>query len=158
MSEIDLTSVSQPECAAIEKAVKDYVALFENLTPETLAQLPALLDERVHFKDPFNETNGVNAMMRIFEHMFQQVYQPKFSVSRYAITGEVAYLDWQFHFSTVAATTELQSITGLSRVHFNDAGKVTEHIDFWDAGEQVYAKVPVLGWLIRQVANKLRAD
>jgi hypothetical protein len=44
-----------------------------------------------------------------------------------------------------------QTIHGVSHIRFDASGKVNYHRDYWDTGEELYAKVPVLGWLIRRL-------
>jgi len=34
-------------------------------------------------------------------------------------------------------------------------GKVVEHIDYWDAAEQVYERLPLLGPILRRVRQRL---
>jgi hypothetical protein len=46
-------------------------------------------------------------------------------------------------------------IDGMSEVKFAPDGRVLEHIDHWDAGGQVYAKLPLIGLIIRWVQRKL---
>lgn len=38
---------------------------------------------------------------------------------------------------------------------FDDSGKVIEHIDYWDAGGQVYERLPLLGSILRQVRGSI---
>jgi len=45
-------------------------------------------------------------------------------------------------------------LVGLSRVVFNDRGLVSEHVDYWDASEQFYMKLPVIGSILRFIRNK----
>jgi hypothetical protein len=39
-------------------------------------------------------------------------------------------------------------------VVFNDRGLVSEHVDYWDASEQFYMKLPVIGSILRFIRNK----
>jgi hypothetical protein len=47
----------------------------------------------------------------------------------------------------VQITTDLS----FSHIRFDASGKVNYHRDYWDTGEELYAKLPVLGWLIRRL-------
>jgi len=146
---------------AREAQLQNYVTAFENLTAENLdTDLGKLFAEDVYFKDPFNAVTGKNATLDIFKHMFSTVDAPKFNVLSAAQDMQnhhTAMLYWQFDF-VLPSNQSAQRIDGMSRVTFNTLGLVTEHIDYWDAGEQVYSKVPLLGWGIRQVAKRLSAS
>jgi steroid Delta-isomerase len=51
------------------------------------------------FKDPFNEVQGVPAIRRIFEHMFESLHEPRFVVTqRQIVDGAQAFLVWEFRF------------------------------------------------------------
>jgi hypothetical protein len=43
----------------------------------------------------------------------------------------------------------------MSEVAFGADGRALSHIDHWDAGGQFYARLPVLGTLIRLVKRRL---
>jgi hypothetical protein len=49
----------------------------------------------------------------------------------------------------------MQIIRGATHLRFNDEGKVTWHRDYWDAAEELYAKLPLIGWLMRSLQNGL---
>ena len=144
-----------------KNVLHDYLVAFENLTPANLeTDLAPLLAEDIFFKDPFNAVTGRQATLNIFKHMFATTEAPKFKVISYAADGldeQVGLLYWVFDFKLPANHTPVK-IEGMSRVTFNPAGLVQSHIDYWDAGEQVYAKVPLLGWGIRQVIKRLSAN
>lgn len=146
---------------AREAQLQNYVSAFENLTEANLERdLGKLFAEDVYFKDPFNAVTGRTETLAIFKHMFSTVDEPKFTVISAAQdlnNHHIAMLYWQFDF-VLPSNQSTQHIDGMSRVTFNNLGLVTEHIDYWDAGEQVYAKVPLLGWGIRQVAKRLSAN
>jgi hypothetical protein len=44
---------------------------------------------------------------------------------------------------------------GVSRLKMNDEGRVIEHIDYWDAAEHLYAKMPIIGWLIGIIKRRI---
>ena len=144
-----------------EAQLQNYVTAFENLTAHNLeSELSKLFAEDVYFKDPFNAVTGRAETLGIFKHMFATVDDPKFTVLSAAQdlhNHRVAMLYWHFDF-VMPSDKSTQHIDGMSRITFDNLGLVTEHIDYWDAGEQVYAKVPVLGWGIRQVAKRLSAN
>lgn len=138
-----------------------YIDAFENLSSDNLeASLGEMLAETITFKDPFNTVSGRANTLTIFKHMFATVQSPKFKVisaGQDLKNPDVALLYWQFNF-VLPSNNSRQHIDGMSRVSFDHSGLVTAHIDYWDAGEQVYAKVPILGWGIRQVIKRLTAN
>lgn len=143
------------EAGAIERVLTTYQNLFENLSLDVVeTEFLAVFAEQVHFKDPFNETYDLIGLQKVFRHMFASLQQPKFTILHTAGTNNTGYLDWQFDFK-LKPEGKAQQIKGLSKIVINDQQQVIMHIDYWDAGEFVYSKVPILRNLIGWVNNRL---
>ena len=129
---------------------------FESLTPATLDQLPSMYAEQARFKDPFNAVQGVPAIRAIFEHMFQALDQPRFVIHDVIVQGDQCFLTWDFHFTLKQRGTAI-TIHGGSHLKLDANGRITLHRDYWDAAEELYAKLPLIGalmrWLNRQAAT-----
>jgi steroid delta-isomerase len=134
--------------ATHEDRLDRLVRFYETLDQSALTQLDELYAEDAFFKDPFNEVRGVPAIRRIFEHMFVQVDAPRFVVSTRLAQGEQAFLVWEMHFRMKRSGTE-QCIRGATHVRFGPGGLVEHHRDYWDAAEELYEKLPLLGSLMR---------
>ena len=137
--------------ASHHQALADYIDFYQQMTREDLARLPQLFTKQAHFKDPFNDVMGVERIVTIFHHMFDTLSDPKFDVEESLIENSVAYIKWQF---TAELKTRPFQITGVSRVVFDDDGLVSEHIDYWDASEQFYMKLPIIGALLRLIRKQ----
>ncbi len=142
------------EAVDLEPAIAAYGAFFENLSPETLNRLDALCDARVRFRDPFNDVTGLDALRAIFARMFDDVYDPRFSVSDHALSGQVGYLRWTLSFRS-RKTGKPMTIEGMSEVHFDTGGRVVAHLDHWDSGEQFYGRLPILRHVIAMIRRRL---
>ncbi|MCZ2407873.1 MAG: nuclear transport factor 2 family protein [Burkholderiales bacterium] len=126
------------------------VQLYEQLTPAHLARLGEYYAPDARFKDPFNEVRGVPAIRQIFAHMFDSLEQPRFVVTQQLVQGDQAFLAWEFHFCMKRWRAQVpQCIHGATLVHFDAQGRVALHRDYWDAAEELYEKLPVLGALMR---------
>lgn len=138
----------------LEAAVEAYVAFYESLTPKSLERLAGLCAPDVRFRDPFNDVTGLPAYRAILERMFVDLREPRFLVRDRALSGRVAYLRWDFTFSSRKGGAPW-SIEGMTEVHFDETGRVAAHLDHWDSGAQFYARLPVLGSLIGLVRKRL---
>ncbi len=132
------------------------VDFFESMTPESVDGIDALYASDAYFKDPFNEVRGVEKIRRVFAHMFEQVSDPRFHVTDQIIAGNGAFLAWDFTFR-FRPGGDLVTVHGSSHLRFDAEGKVAYHCDYWDAAGELYAKVPVLGALMRLLRRKLSA-
>ena len=90
--------------------------------------------------------------------MFVQVNEPVFSVSKSIVGDGEAILFWTFHFRFKGmGCKEVQSLEGVSHLELNTDGMVTLHRDYWDAAEELYSRLPVIGVLMRGLQKMLRA-
>ena len=136
--------------------VSRVVDFFENLSPDNLYRIPLIYADNAWFKDPFNEVRGVAEINRIFAHMFVQVDAPRFVVTSQTVENQSAFLTWNFQFKMKRFSSAGQSIHGASHLQFNDAGLITYHRDYWDAAEELYEKLPLLGGLMRILKRAAR--
>ena len=140
---------------AMSAAVQRLVQFFEKLQPQDLPRLPELYTADARFKDPFNEVQGLVAIERIFAHMFESLDSPHFVVTERIMQGTQCFLVWDFRFRFKRFdTTRWQTVRGGTHLVFNDAGLVTLHRDYWDAAEELYEKLPMVGGLMRWLKRR----
>ncbi len=127
---------------------------FETLDEASLARIDTVYAPGAYFKDPFNEVDGVEAIRRIFAHMFVQIDAPRFVVKDVVCEGDQALMTWDFHFRMRRFNREPQVIHGASHLRFAADGRVSFHRDYWDAAEELYEKLPFLGGLMRWLKRR----
>lgn len=131
------------------------VTYFETLTPQSVAELATVYDAQARFKDPFNAVQGVAAIRHIFEHMFVALQAPRFVITGQVRQGSQCFLTWEFRFRfrNFQPGTE-QTILGASHLVLSDQGLITLHRDYWDAAEELYEKLPLVGRLMRWLKKR----
>jgi steroid Delta-isomerase len=133
---------------------------FTRISQSSLPQIRQLYAADAYFKDPFNEVTGIANIEKIFAHMFIQVKTPKFEIVSSIGNGSgqtpdtEAFLVWLFHWKE---KEHAKPIRGSSHIKFNQDGQVVYHRDYWDAAEELYETIPVLGGLMRWIKKKLAA-
>lgn len=130
---------------------------YEQLSPDTLAQIDTVYAADAWFKDPFNEVRGCAAIRAIFEHMYRQLQAPRFVVHQTAKQGDTAFLSWTLHYRVSARSVKAATICGCTELRFDAAGRVSRHRDYWDVAEELYEKQPVLGAVMRALKRRLKA-
>jgi len=121
---------------------------FEQLSPQTLGQISELYHAQCYFKDPFNEFYERKSLEKLFADMFAKLDKPRFVISETVSEGQSTFIVWQFHF--VLRQRNVQ-INGSSHVKFDEQGLVIFHRDYWDAAEELYEKLPVIGFVMKQL-------
>jgi hypothetical protein len=142
----------------VAAAAAPLVAFFEQLTPAQLAGLGRIYTEDATFKDPFNEVSGLVAIRAIFEHMYASLQEPHFVVTGCVGQAPELVLIWEFRFRFRAARAQpMQVVRGCSHLLLADDGRIRHHRDYWDAAEELYEKLPLLGTLMRWLRRRVNA-
>lgn len=131
------------------------VSFFEQISPQDASRMDTIYSAEALFKDPFNEVRGPGDIARIFAHMFDQVDTPRFVVRDAIEQGDQAFLTWDFEFSFKSPLPRgPQVIRGASHLRFASDDRICLHRDYWDAAEELYEKLPVLGGLMRWLRRR----
>ncbi len=138
-----------------EAAVTRVIAFFESLSPADVATIGRFYAPQARFKDPFNEVVGVPAIQGIFAHMFEALEQPRFVVTGRVVQGQQCFLTWDFLFAFKDFHKGVtQTVRGASHLVLDEQGLVSLHRDYWDAAEELYEKLPVVGALMRWLKKR----
>ena len=145
-----------PERTLTDPDVRRIVALFEQLSPQNLPRLAEIYTPDARFKDPFNDVQGLPAIQRIFEHMFMALDGPRFVIRDAIVQGDQCFLSWDFSFRMKRFNRQVQVIHGGSHLRLSADGRILLHRDYWDAAEELYEKLPVLGALMRWLKGRAK--
>ena len=138
-----------------KSAVNNIVNYFETLTEESVPKLPDHYVEDAYFKDPFNEVRGSKHIQHIFAHMYTALDKPRFIITSRIVEDNTCFLVWDFKFYMKKYDkTKEQTIRGGSHLILNAEGKIVSHRDYWDAAEELYEKLPVVGALMRWLKKR----
>ncbi|MBC3909428.1 nuclear transport factor 2 family protein [Undibacterium umbellatum] len=132
------------------------IVFFETISLKTCQNLSGIYTEDAYFKDPFNELRGLPAINHVFQHMFVQVREPRFRVTSSVLQNDTAFLVWEFLFTMKNFNAAPQCIRGATHIRFAADGRVNFHRDYWDAAEELYEKLPLLGSLMRFLKRQAR--
>lgn len=136
-------------------AVARVETFFSGLEPGDVARLGEIYTDDAWFKDPFNEVRGLAAIQGIFAHMFTALDRPRFIITGRIVQDQECFLSWEFrfHFRRFDQATE-QVVRGGSHLQLADDGRIAWHRDYWDAAEELYEKLPVVGALMRWLRRR----
>jgi hypothetical protein len=130
------------------------VTLFEQLTPADIDRLNEFYAPTACFKDPFNDVQGLPAIQRVFRHMYASLIEPRFVVRDIIVQGDQCFLSWDFLFRFKRFNGELQTVRGGSQLQLDAIGLIVLHRDYWDAAEELYEKLPLVGGLMRWLKKR----
>jgi len=144
--------VSELRCD--DPRVDRIVMLFEQLKPADIDRLGEFYAPNAYFKDPFNDVQGVPAIQRVFRHMYASLTEPRFVVRDIIVQGDRCFLSWDFVFRFKRFSSGLQTVRGGSQLQLDAIGLIVLHRDYWDAAEELYEKLPLLGGLMRRLKKR----
>ncbi len=127
---------------------------FESLTPATLVSIGEIYAEHAHFKDPFNDLHGIDSIVSVYQHMFDGLDDARFEIEHVQGSGNHAFLVWRFraHWRGRGIL-----VNGSSHLRLDEAGLIADHRDYWDTGEELYEKIPVLAGVLRLIRKRMAA-
>lgn len=96
-------------------------------------------------------------MIAVFEAGFADTTGMRFEVIDLARRGPRGFILWRMYFRPRRLGGSADwLVEGVSEVHLDARGLVTVHLDHWDSGAQFYARLPLIGWLVRLVRRRLQ--
>jgi ketosteroid isomerase-like protein len=141
-----------------DAAVQRVVNFFEHLQPSDVARIADIYTPDALFKDPFNEVQGTAAIEHIFAHMFEALDAPRFVINQQVVQGAQCFVTWDFLFAMRRFEPhKTQVIRGASHLllrEYEDEWRIAVHRDYWDAAEELYEKLPVVGSLMRWLKKR----
>ncbi len=135
------------------QGVNDYIRVFNQLD-RGLDGLSGCTTEAIIFSDPFHRLQGREALAAYLRYFAEQVERPRFKVVYCGWDGAVCLVRWDF--SGGLKQPGDWCFSGVSELHVDTEGRVFRHIDHWDSGRHFYRRMPLIGWLIRQIEKRLR--
>ncbi|MFT5720604.1 MAG: hypothetical protein ACI9W6_000904 [Motiliproteus sp.] len=135
--------------------LETYIVLFNRLDEGELV-LPDSVSAAIEFSDPFCTLQGREALAEYLQHFAEQVSQPRFEILTRAWDADICLLRWNFRGGL--KKPDDWCFPGVSELHFDAAGRVVKHVDHWDSGRYFYARIPLLGWMIRRINAWVNKD
>jgi ketosteroid isomerase-like protein len=120
---------------------------FENIDASGLEKLEEYYTDDCYFRDPFNEVHNRAELYKLFKAMLK-LKDLGFDIHDRIQQGDKAFITWDFRFKALG---KQQCIHGGSLLTFAEDGRVKSHVDYWDAAEGVYEKIPGLGSILRLI-------
>jgi steroid Delta-isomerase len=135
--------------------VQRIVDFFETLQPSSVQHMGDFYTPDAYFKDPFNEVRGLKEVQRIFSHMYVALHEPHFVVTHTVVQGDQCFIVWDFKFRFKRFdTVTMQTVRGCSHLQLAPDGRMASHRDYWDAAEELYEKLPLVGALMRWLKKR----
>lgn len=133
-------------------------ASFNNFRAGNKDVLKELYHPKVVFEDPVGRHDGLEALTKYYDGMYENVTDIHFEFKPDAIDGERHLATWVMTLKASGLNGgEAVIVPGVSEIVFDPATNlVIYHRDYFDMGQMIYEQVPVLGALIRFIKNRFK--
>ena len=139
----------------LDATLDTYLATWQLGDADRLADLADVLAPDMRFRDPFHNVHGVEAVIAALKSAYDRVDHVHITIRARARDGDVSLVLWTFQFRTRKRGTPML-LEGVAEIHQDpETGLITEHLDHWDAAEQFFQDLPVVGFLIRMIKKRL---
>lgn len=133
---------------------------FDQLDKDHLNVVDDFYDQNAVFQDPIHEIKGLKAIRSYYEGLYKNVESIRFEYKRTAEVGDFVTLEWRMYLKAPNLNSGQEiTLDGASLINFGGKdGKVISHRDYFDMGEFIYERVPVLSSVIRYIKKKMAGE
>jgi hypothetical protein len=131
---------------------------FNQLDINNLDVVDDFYDKKAVFQDPIHKIKGVSAIRNYYKGLYSKVDSIIFKFNHASESNGVVTLEWTMLLKTPVLNFGKQiSLDGVSIIKFGGKeGKVVFHRDYFDLGEFVYERIPVLSTIIKVIKSKMK--
>jgi ketosteroid isomerase-like protein len=142
----------------MSEALERYLATMQDPNA-SIDDTMAFFTERSRFRDPFNDVRGRAQIRRMFEKTHEDLDDIRIEVTDRAAGGDAHYIRWTFRAMPKGFLKRQGPfvIDGMTELHFDEAGHVTAHLDYWDPTPDVWQRIPVLGTIVKTIRARIGA-
>jgi steroid delta-isomerase len=144
------------DASAVRAAALRAREFFEKIAPGDVARIDTMYAHGAYFRDPFNEVAGTTAIAGIYARMFEHLADVRLTVLETITDASGAMLTWDMTYRVRRwRPQEMQRIHGATHLRFAADGRIAYHRDYWDAAGELYAKLPLIGPVMRYLRKRL---
>lgn len=128
--------------------------LYRNLHAGNLDRLSQIYSDNVLFIDPFHRIEGLPALKAYFAGLYSNISHCDFQFERVLQDDSAAMIRWTMSLAHPRLNGgRTLHVPGVTELEFTD--RITLHRDFFDAGALLYEQVPVIGWAVRRLKERM---
>ncbi|AUZ84383.1 hypothetical protein CDW43_07225 [Methylophaga nitratireducenticrescens] len=146
---------SQP--LGTHQTITGFMRIFNRIQHGELAKIVhENYTEQLYFNDTFRTITDRNELVDYLQQTGQQVDWLEAQVQDVARGEHDFYVRWimRLQFTVMGKQVNSESI-GISQLRFNKQGQIIFHQDFWDGVDGFYQHLPIIGYLLRKIREKL---
>jgi hypothetical protein len=129
---------------------------FNTLNTDRLDIVVAFYAQNIRFEDPIVTLEDVDSLKEHYARLYRSVKSITFEFTDEYIADDTHIVEWEMTLQAKRLNRgKPYTIPGSSIITFNGENKVTYQRDYFDLGDMVYERVPVVRFLTRFVKKRL---
>ncbi|GAB4419896.1 MAG: nuclear transport factor 2 family protein [Bacteriovoracaceae bacterium] len=134
-------------------------SVFNTLRADNLQILDDFYAPNTLFVDPLGKHEGLENVKKYYKGLYENVKDIRFETRELISDGNSHVFVWKMILVADGLNGGAPvTLEGNSLIKFNDQNLVIYHRDYFDMGEFIYEHIPVLGWTLKKIKQKLRGE
>ena len=134
------------------------ISLYQKMGPGDVHRqlLARLYTDDIEFQDPLHQVSGIDNLTTYFAELYENVLELSFNFHHGFRKGDEGCVHWTMtyrHKNLYGGRRDI-IVHGVSLLTWRE-DKVCRQRDFFDAGELLYEHIPLFGWGIRKLKERL---
>lgn len=132
---------------------------FDLLDKNHLDVVENFYDKNAIFQDPVHQITGTQAIRSYYAGLYEKVESIHFEYKRTSDIDNLVTLEWTMHLKSPSLNSGREvTLDGVSLITFGGKeGKVIFHRDYFDMGEFIYEKIPILNQVIQFIKKRMKS-
>lgn len=135
-----------------DELIERFKSAFNELHPGVEMGLRQIYAPSIIFEDPAHRVEGLDALEAYFENLNAGLVTGRFEFAPATVTPGSAFLPWRMTLN-LRRPKLLIEVDGISHLIF-DQGQITHQRDYFDLGQLLYERIPILGAVVRAIRRR----
>lgn len=140
-----------------QNALGGVIDLFSDFSHDPVAEkIHGVYAPTLFFRDGFKAFSSLDPLAEYMVESTKPLRSCRFEFAEPIRQGRDYYLRWTMTVSLNRDKPDYsEQVIGLSHLRFNAEGRVVFQQDYWDPTDVLYRRIPVAGWMIDKVKERL---
>lgn len=140
---------------AVAKKFDQAKEFFDSLNKSNLEMVDKFYDKNAVFQDPIHTLNGSESIKAYYAGLYKNVESIRFEYGKSIESADTVSFTWKMILKAPALDKNELTVEGSSFVTFGGSeGKAVWHRDYFDMGEFVYERIPILKSIIGYIKGR----
>ena len=155
----DIDPIEMASQSQLPAVIKQMMELYQSLNYNNIESIKQVYRDDVEFIDPVHRIVGLKQLRHYFRGQYQNAQSISFEYHQIWCTQNPQHSETLIRWTMKLTHTRLNAakpyqVDGMSQIKA-DAEKIFFQQDYFDLGELVYQRLPVIGGIIRWIKQKI---